>query len=259
MIFKNLKPITPSQRNLLKLKKKIITQKSLLNHKIKNYKRCFGKNNSGKTTSYNHGGGHKKRYRKLNFLRQSNSVEIVTSIEYDPYRNSYIASTYNFLKNHYCYILAPKNLKVGDILRSGEFGVIKLGHSLPMSKIPIGVSIFNISMAKKKKSIVCRSAGMSSYIFKKAFDTCHVRLKNMKTLKVSSECFATIGSVSNEHFFLTTLGKAGRKRWLNKRPKVRGVAMNPVDHPHGGGEGKTSGGRPSVTPWGKPTKGKNKL
>jgi large subunit ribosomal protein L2 len=264
MIFKKIKPTTPSQRHFQKIKIKNLNKTSLLKKNVINYKRSFGKNNTGKITSYHKGGGHKKKYRKINFIRTNNSVHIVTSIEYDPYRNCHIAAVYDYIKNKHEYIISPKNLKIGDVLKSGNHAIIKIGHSLKLSQIPIGVPIHNVSIKKNKHSVVCRSAGMFSKIIKKTIKKIDIRLSNYNNLTVSSDCFATIGIVSNENYFLNTLGKAGRSRWLNRRPKVRGVAMNPIDHPHGGGEGKTSGGRMSVSPWGKPCKGggnsfKNKL
>lgn len=254
MIFKKIKPTTPALRNLKKITIKNLNKISLLKKNILNYTRSFGKNNTGKITAYHKGGGHKKKYRKINFLRINNSINIVTSIEYDPYRNAHIASVYNYLENKHEYIISPKNLKIGDILKSGNYADIKIGHSLKVAQIPVGVPIHNISLKEKKPSVVCRSAGTFAKIIKKNIKKTYIRLSNFKSLIVSSECFATIGIVSNENYFLNTVGKAGRSRWLNKRPRVRGVAMNPVDHPHGGGEGKTSGGRMSVSPWGKPCK-----
>lgn len=255
MIFKKKKPTTPSQRHFQQIKTQKLNQTSLLKKNIINYKRSFGKNNSGKITSYHKGGGHKKKYRKINFLRIKTAIHVVTSIEYDPYRNCHIASVYDYINNNHDYIISPKNLKIGDILKSGKNADIKIGHSLKLAQIPIGVPIHNVSIKKNAHSVICRSAGTFSKIIKKTIKKADVRLSNFKRLTVSSECFATIGVVSNENYFLNTLGKAGRARWLNKRPTVRGVAMNPIDHPHGGGEGKTSGGKMSVSPWGKPCKG----
>ena len=256
MKLKKCNPITPSQRNLIQLDKSGLSQKPLLKNKIIGIKNSSGRNNTGKITSFHRGGGHKKKYRRINFLRNKDNISIVTSIEYDPYRTSNIASLYNFLDKTYSYILSPKNLKVGDIVKSGENAEPKNGHSLKISKIPIGSSIHNVSIKENTESKISRSAGTFSQLIEKTPKSGRIQLSSGEQRYISINCYATIGTVSNELLFLTTLNKAGRSRWLNRRPKVRGVAMNPVDHPHGGGEGKTSGGRTSVTPWGKPTKGR---
>ncbi len=255
MKLKTFKPTTPSQRNLIRLNNSNLQNFPLLKSRIKSLKKCTGKNFTGKITCSSKGGGHKKKYRKLNFNRTENETCIVTSLEYDPYRSANIASVYNILQNNYYYMLAPKNLKVGDIVKSGTQADPKNGHSLPISKIPVGTLIHNVSVKTRHKSKISRAAGTFSKILEKTSNSSRIKLSSGEERALSIDCFATIGSVSNELSFLTTLGKAGRSRWLNKRPKVRGVAMNPIDHPHGGGEGKTSGGRSSVTPWGKPTKG----
>ena len=255
---------TPSQRNLVKLKQNNLRKKPLLKLNCVGTKNSAGRNNSGTITSYHKGGGHKKRYRKINFCRKTNSSGIITSIEYDPNRTANIASVYDYLNNEYYYILAPQNICVGDIVKSGVNAEPKIGHSLPISKIPVGSLIHNINPKKSKKAQITRSAGTFSYLIEKTAKTARLLISSGEQRFISVECYATIGIVSNEFFFLTKLGKAGRSRWLNKRPKVRGVATNPIDHPHGGGEGKTSGGH-SLTPWGKPSKGnstsksKNKL
>lgn len=253
--MKTFKPITPSLRNLIQLNKSNLCKKPLLKSNIKGLKRNVGKNFSGKITVFSKGGGHKKKYRNINFKRTENETYIVTSIEYDPFRSANIASVYNINKNKFDYIIAPKNTKIGDIIKSGLTAEIKNGHSLPISKIPIGCLIHNVSPKPNSNSKISRSAGTFSQLIEKTTNFGKLKLSSGEQRTVSINCFATIGIVSNEFLILTTLGKAGRSRWLNKRPKVRGVAMNPIDHPHGGGEGKTSGGRTSVTPWGKPTKG----
>jgi len=255
MKLKTFTPITPSLRNLIQLNKTELTNKPLLKSKIKGLKQNSGRNFDGKITSFCKGGGHKRKYRKIEFKRTENSIGIVIGIEYDPFRSSNIASVYNFLTKTFFYIIAPKNLTLGDIVKSGENADIKNGHSLPISKIPIGCLIHNISLKSNSFSQLSRSAGTFSQLIEKTPKFGKIKLSSGEQRELSIKCFATIGIVSNELSLLTTVGKAGRSRWLNKRPKVRGVAMNPVDHPHGGGEGKTSGGRSSVTPWGKPTKG----
>ncbi len=255
MNLKTFKPTTPSQRNLVRLNTSNLRKKPLLKTKIKGLKNCAGRNFTGKITSQHRGSGNKKRYRKLNFNRIDNEVGIITSLEYDPYRSSNIASVYSFTRKNYYYMIAPKNLKIGDIVKSGNQADPKNGHSLPIAKIPVGTLIHNISVKTCKNSQISRAAGTFSQLMEKTSKEGRLKLSSGEQRTLSIDCFATIGVVSNELSFLTTLGKAGRSRWLNKRPNVRGVAMNPIDHPHGGGEGKTSGGRSSVTPWGKPTKG----
>lgn len=257
MIFKVNKPITPSQRQLIRLSTKHLKQKPLIKNKLVGLKKTGGRNNSGKITVHHKGGGHKKKYRKINFTRNSESEGIVCSLEYDPNRNAYIASVYDLIKNNkFYYIIAPYGLNVGDIIKSGKKAEQKSGHSLPISKIPVGSYIHNIAL--KKKAQLSRSAGTFSKLIEKTLDSTKIELSSGKQIYVSPECYATIGIVSNDEFFLTRLGKAGQSRWLNRRPTVRGVAMNPIDHPHGGGEGRKSG--KGKTPWGKPTKkGKIKL
>ena len=196
----------------------------------------------------------KKKFRTLDFFRKHPSTSIVSSIEYDPYRSANIAAIFDISTSKFNYIIAPKNLKIGDIVKSGPNAENKVGHSLPISKIPVGSYIHNISPKSKKPAQISRAAGTFSKLIEKTLQYAKIELSSGEQRFISVKCFATLGIVSNEFAFLTRLGKAGQSRWLNKRPTVRGVAMNPVDHPHGGGEGKKSGsGR---TPWGKPTKGR---
>lgn len=265
MKLKTFKAITPSLRNLIRLNMTELIGKPLLKSKIKGKKQKAGRNSSGKITSFCKGGGHKKKYRILEFKRVKESVGIITSLEYDPFRSAVIASVYDITTKKFFYIISPKNLSVGDIIKSGRNVSTKNGNSLPISKIPVGCLIHNIAPKTNSISQISRSAGTFSQLIEKTPKFGRIKLSSGEQRTLSVNCFATIGIVSNELFLLTTKGKAGRSRWLNNRPKVRGVAMNPIDHPHGGGEGKTSGGRTSVTPWGKPTKGgktsrsKNKL
>lgn len=257
MIFKKTNSTTPSQRQLLKLNNNHLSKKSLLKKKIKGKKNITGKNHSGKITIFHRGGGTKKKYRIIDFSRNFNSTGIICTIEYDPNRNAFIASVFDFLVNKFYYILAPKNLKIGDIVKSGLEIEPSLGSSLPISEIPIGSYIYNISTQVNKKAKLSRSAGTFSIIKEKTEKDAIIELSSSEKKIISLKCFASIGEVSNGLYFLTRLGKAGHSRWLNKRPTVRGVAMNPIDHPHGGGEGKKSG--KSLTPWGKPNnKGKSK-
>ena len=253
MKLKFFKAKTPSLRSFVSLNNKLLNKKPLLKLKINGLKNSSGKNFTGKITSYHRGGGHKKKYRQINFERTNTDKGIVVSIEHDPFRNANIAAIYSTIFSNYYYIVAPKNIKIGDIILSGKNVSPKNGNSLQISKIPVGCLLHNISLNLNRKSTISRAAGTFSQLVEK--DSTHGKLKlsSGKYLTLPVSCFATIGIVSNELILLTTLGKAGRNRWLNRRPIVRGVAMNPIDHPHGGGEGKTSGGRSSVTPWGKPT------
>lgn len=263
MKFKKKKPTTPSQRHLIQLNTEHLNKKPLLKKKLKKLLNSSGRNNSGKITVRHKGGGHKKKYREINFSRAEITTGITIGIEYDPNRNSYIAAIFDVLKKDFFYITAPKNLKIGDIVKSGANAEPKIGHSLPISDIPIGSYIHNISPRINSPAQISRAAGTFSKIKEKTLEYAKIELSSGEQRLISTKCYATIGIVSNELVFLTKLGKAGRSRWLNKRPTVRGVAMNPIDHPHGGGEGKKSG--KGKTPWGKPTKSgstsksKNKL
>lgn len=263
MKFKTKKPVTPSQRHSIKLKNDHLEKKPLLKNKTKGLTKSSGRNYSGKITVRHKGGGHKKKYRNIDFYRTNNSTGIICSLEYDPNRNAHIASVFDLTKNKFFYILAPKNLKIGDIVKSGPNAEPKIGHSLPISEIPVGSYIHNVAPIVSKPAQISRSAGTFSRLKEKTLNYVKIELSSGEQRLVSPKCYATIGIVSNELTFLSRLGKAGHSRWLGKRPTVRGVAMNPVDHPHGGGEGKKSG--KGKTLWGKPTKkgftsnSKNKL
>merc|ERR1712087_239623 len=248
------KPTTPSQRCLIKLNRKQLTKKPKIKQKIIGTITKSGRNHSGKITNRHKGNGHKTNYRKINFNRNSISIGIVIGIEYDPNRNSSIASVYNFTNNNFFYILAPKKLKIGNIIESGLDAELCTGNSLPIFRIPEGSFIHCIAKNRYKISQITRSAGCASLIKEKSITHAKIKLSSKKEKLIDIESYATLGNLSNESYFLTRLGKAGQSRWLNNRPKVRGVAMNPIDHPHGGGEGKKSGKR--FTPWGKPNKKK---
>jgi large subunit ribosomal protein L2 len=265
MILQKVKPTTSSRRQLVKLNQKSLnlSKKPLLKQKLKGKKNSTGRNHSGQITVFHKGGGVKKKYREVNFSRTFNSTGIVCTLEHDPNRNAFIAAIFDFLNFDFFYILAPKSLKVGDIVKSGLEIEPSLGSSLPISCIPIGTPIYNISPKVLEKGKISRAAGTFSIIKEKTDKYALIELSSGEQRYVSSKCFASVGEVSKELHFLTRLGKAGQSRWLNKRPTVRGVSMNPVDHPHGGGEGKKSGN--SRTPWGKPnfrgktSKSKNRL
>jgi large subunit ribosomal protein L2 len=246
-----LNPTTPSQRHVIKINNKNLNKKPILKFKLSGLKRSSGRNNIGKITSYHKGGGHKRKYRQLDFCRIQNSIGIITSIEYDPNRSANIASVYDLDKESYYYILAPIDLILGDVIKSGEKLIEqRLGYSMPMEEIPVGSAIHNISLKKGGPAKITRSAGTFSFILDKASGYCSIQLSSGKKTRVALNCYATLGIVSNDLHFLSERGKAGRSRWLNKRPTVRGVAMNPIDHPNGGGEGKKSG--KGYSPWGKP-------
>jgi large subunit ribosomal protein L2 len=256
MTFKKYKPVNASLRHLVLVNKFFLKKVPLIKSKIIGILNSSGRNNQGKITVRHKGGGIKHKYRLINFKINSITAGIITSLEYDPNRTSFIASVYDIKKKNYSYILAPSNLTVGDIIQSGSNARVKLGHTLYFKDIPVGSFIYCVSEKSNNTAKFSRSAGTYSILIKKTRNFCQIKLSSGKYKLLSNNSFATIGIVSNENNFLKILAKAGRSRWLNKRPSVRGVAMNPIDHPHGGGEGKTSGGRSSVTPWGKPTKNK---
>lgn len=264
MILKKINPITSSLRQLKLLNKSNLSKKNPIKYNTLGLINSGGRNNFGRITSYHKGGGHKKLYRKIDFNR-IDLEGVVTSIEYDPNRTAHIACIYDSIKNRHSYIICPKNLKVGDLIKSGLNATVKIGHSLLLDKIPLGSFIHNISIIPGERGKIARAAGNYAQLIQKDKKYAKIKLRSGEQRFIFLNCTATLGVVSNENHSLISLSKAGRSRWLNKRPIVRGVAMNPVDHPHGGGQGKTSGGRPSVTPWGKPTKGqptsksKNKL
>jgi large subunit ribosomal protein L2 len=214
-----------------------------------------GRGNTGRITTRYRGGGHKRKYRIVDFLRNKPGVPAkVAGIEYDPNRTANIALLH-YLDGEKRYILAPVGLNVGDVVLSGTTADIKPGNNLPLSNIPVGTQIHNIELKPGKGGQMVRSAGASAQLMAREGQYAQVRLPSGETRMVLSNCTATIGQVGNAEHELVQLGKAGRKRWLGKKPHVRGVSMNPVDHPHGGGEGRTSGGRNPVSPWGQPTKG----
>jgi large subunit ribosomal protein L2 len=214
-----------------------------------------GRNNAGRITTRHQGGGHKQHYRIIDFKRNKDGIlGIVERLEYDPNRSANIALL-KYLDGERRYIIAPKGIKAGDEIRSGEDAPIKVGSTLPMRNIPVGSVIHCIELKPGKGAQLARSAGTSAQLVAREGRYVTLRLRSGEMRKVLSECRATLGEVSNSEHNLRQLGKAGASRWRGVRPTVRGVVMNPVDHPHGGGEGRTSGGRHPVTPWGIPTKG----
>jgi len=214
-----------------------------------------GRNNYGRITVRHQGGGHKQLYRVIDFKRNKDGISAkVERIEYDPNRTAEIALVL-YSDGERRYIIAPKGLKVDDQVQSGVSAPISVGNSLPLKNIPVGTIVHCIELKPEKGAQMCRSAGTSAQIVARESGYVTLRLKSGEMRKVLQNCKAVVGEVSNSDHNLVKLGKAGAKRWRGVRPTVRGVAMNPVDHPHGGGEGKTSGGRHPVTPWGRPTKG----
>lgn len=256
MAVKGFKPTTPSRRQMTMSTFEEITtdqaEKSLLVTK----KKQAGRNTQGKITVRHRGGGHKQKYRIIDFKRNKDGIPgKVATIEYDPNRTAYIALI-NYLDGEKRYILAPQGLKVGDIIESGPKSDIKAGNALPLINIPVGTVIHNIELQKGKGGQMVRSAGTSAQLMAKEGDYATLRLPSGEMRYVRIECKATIGTVSNQSHEIVNWGSAGRKRHLGFRPTVRGSAMNPVDHPHGGGEGKAPIGRPGpLTPWGKPALG----
>ena len=255
MGLKSFRPITPSLRFQTVTTFDDVTktqpEKRLTQPKL----RTGGRNNIGRLTVRHRGGGHKKLYRLIDFKRDKMGVPAkVAAIEYDPNRSARIALL-NYADGEKRYILQPIGLQVGATVVSGADADILVGNALPLKNIPLGTTIHNLEMRKGKGAQLVRSAGSGAQLVAKEGEYAQVKLPSGEVRKIHIECMATIGQVGNLDHSNVSLGKAGRKRWLGIRPTVRGVAMNPVDHPHGGGEGKTSGGRHPVTPWGQPTRG----
>jgi len=255
-MLKKYKPSSPAQRHLILINNQQLTNQPKFKHLVKGFKRCFGKNNQGKITIKHRGGGHKRTYRQISFLRTSIHKGKVLTIEYDPNRSANIAAIFNSKLCFEFYIIAPNGLKIGDFIKTSFASEANIGNSLPLTNIAIGTNIHNIALNKNQPAKLTRSAGTTAQVIQKNTNKILVRLPSGQNIPLPSNSLATIGRVSNLEFSNIVSSKAGRSRWLNRRPKVRGVAKNPIDHPHGGGEGKTSGGRPSVSFKGKITKGK---
>ncbi len=256
MVLKHFKPTTPSQRELVLVDRSALWKGKPVKTLTEGLNKSGGRNNQGRVTVWSRGGGHKRRYRPIDFKRRKFDVPAkVERLEYDPNRSAFIALI-RYQDGELSYIVAPHRLRVGDSVISAERADIVPGNAMPMQNIPVGTIIHNIEMKPGKGAQIARAAGAYAQLVGKDAGYAILRLTSGERRMVRAECMATIGAVSNPDHQNINLGKAGRKRWLGKRPVVRGVAMNPVDHPHGGGEGRTSGGRHPVTPWGKPTKGK---
>ncbi|MBZ6527016.1 50S ribosomal protein L2 [Aerococcaceae bacterium DSM 111021] len=256
MAIKHYKPITNGRRNMTGYDFSEITTKTPEKSLIESKKQNAGRNSQGKITVRHNGGGHKRAYRVIDFKRnKDNVVGTVKTIEYDPNRSANIALV-NYEDGIKTYIIAPKGLKVGQKIESGADADIKVGNALPLINIPVGSVVHNIELKPGKGGQLVRSAGTSAQVLGQEGKYTLVRLASGEVRMILSTCRATIGTVGNEQHELINIGKAGRKRWLSKRPTVRGSVMNPNDHPHGGGEGKAPIGRPSpMSPWGKKTLG----
>ena len=256
MALKQYKPNTPGQRGLVLVDKSDLFKGKPVKKLTVGLNKSGGRNNSGKITMWQRGGGHKRRYRIIDFKRTKLDITgTVERLEYDPNRSAFIALI-KYKDGELSYIIAPQKLRVGDNVVSSNKADIKPGNSMPLSSVPVGTIIHNVELKPGKGGQLARSAGSYVQVIGKDLAYSILRLTSGEVRLVLSSCRCSIGAVSNPDNQNQNLGKAGRNRWLGKRPSVRGVAMNPIDHPHGGGEGRTSGGRHPVTPWGKPTKGK---
>ncbi len=249
------KPTSPGRRHVVKVVNPDLHKGRPVGALVEKKTKTGGRNNNGRITTRHRGGGHKQLYRVIDFKRNKDGVPAtVERLEYDPNRSANIALML-YADGERRYIIAPKGVKAGDLLASGVDCTIKPGNTLPLRSIPVGTVVHCIEMKAGKGAQIARSAGTSAQLVARDGAYCTLRLRSGEMRKILTECRATVGEVSNSEHNLRQLGKAGASRWRGVRPTVRGVAMNPVDHPHGGGEGKTSGGRHPVSPWGMPTKG----
>ncbi len=255
MAVKRFRPTTPTLRYKTVASFAEITKTEPEKSLLEPLRKKGGRNNQGRLTVRHRGGGHKRMYRIIDFRRNKHGIPAkVASIEYDPNRSARIALLF-YADGEKRYILAPDKLTVGETLMSGDTAEIKSGNALPLKRIPLGQTIHNIELRRGAGGRLVRSAGGSAQLMAREGRYAHVRLPSGEVRLVDAECYATIGQVGNLEHENIVIGKAGRTRWLGRRPKVRGVAMNPVDHPMGGGESKSSGGRHPCSPWGQPAKG----
>jgi large subunit ribosomal protein L2 len=255
MALKNFNPTTPGRRGLVLIDRSDLWKGDPVKKLTEGLTKTGGRNNLGRLTARRRGGGHKRLYRMVDFKRRKFDVPAkVARLEYDPNRSAFIALI-EYEDGEQSYILAPQRLAVGDTVIAGQRADIKPGNAMPLSSIPVGTIVHNVEMKAGRGGQIARAAGTYVQLVGRDSGYALLRLGSGEVRMVRAECMASIGAVSNPDQANQKLGKAGRNRWLGKRPSVRGVAMNPVDHPHGGGEGRTSGGRHPVTPWGKPTKG----
>jgi large subunit ribosomal protein L2 len=255
MAIRTVKPTSPGRRFQTYSTFEEITRTTPEKSLLRPQKRSGGRNCYGRITVRHRGGGHKRRYRVIDFKRDKVDIPArVATIEYDPNRSARIALL-QYADGEKRYILAPVGIRVGDTVVTGEAADIKPGNALPLGKIPLGTIVHNVELKQGKGGQLARSAGCGIQLVAKEGRYALVKMPSGELRRILLECKATIGQVGNVEHENISIGKAGRKSWLGRRPKVRGVAMNPVDHPHGGGEGRSSGGRHPVTPWGTPTKG----
>jgi large subunit ribosomal protein L2 len=255
MALKQFNPVTPSLRGTVLIDRSELHKGKPVKGLTVGKSHSGGRNNHGRTTSFFRGGGHKQSYRIVDFKRRKADVPaVVERLEYDPNRTAFIALI-KYQDGELSYILAPQRLKVGDQVVSGAKEDIKPGNAMPLGAIPVGTIVHNIELKQGAGGKVARAAGTYGQLVGKDAGYAQVKLQSGELRVVRAECMATVGAVSNADNMNQHIGNAGRSRWLGRRPHNRGVVMNPVDHPHGGGEGRTSGGRHPVTPWGKPTKG----
>ena len=256
MALKKFNPVTPGTRQLVIVDRSELWKGKPVKTLTEGLSSSGGRNNYGRVTSHHRGGGHKRSYRKIDFKRRKWDVEAtIERLEYDPNRTAFIALI-KYADGELSYILAPQRVAAGDKVIASASADIKPGNAMPLRAIPVGSIIHAIEMKPEKGAQIARSAGAYAQLVGRDGAYSIIRLNSGEQRLIHGNCMATIGAVSNPDNSNTNKGKAGRNRWLGRRPNVRGVAMNPVDHPHGGGEGRTSGGRHPVTPWGKPTKGK---
>ena len=255
MALKTYNPTSPSRRALVQVDRSALYKGKPEKALTEGLHKTGGRNNSGRITMRRQGGGHKRSYRIVDFKRRKWDVPgTVLNLQYDPNRTAFIALI-EYADGEKAYILAPQRIAEGDKVIAGASVDVKPGNAMPLRAMPVGTIIHNIEMKPGKGGQIARSAGTYAQLVGRDGGYVQIRLKSGEMRMIHQECMATVGAVSNPDHMNINLGKAGRKRWLGVRPSVRGVAMNPVDHPHGGGEGRTSGGRHPVTPWGKPTKG----
>jgi large subunit ribosomal protein L2 len=256
MALKNYKPVTPSQRQLILVNRSVLYKGKPVKALVEGKNSSGGRNNFGRITVRFRGGGHKQAYRRIDFKRRKFDVAgRVERIEYDPNRTAFIALIH-YADGEHGYILAPQRLAPGDNVIAGEHVDVKPGNAMPVGNVPMGTIVHNIEFKIGKGGQLARSAGTYAQIVGRDQEYVILRLNSGEQRLVHGRCIATIGAVSNPDHMNISIGKAGRTRWLGRRPHNRGVSMNPIDHPHGGGEGRTSGGRHPVSPWGFPTKGK---
>ncbi|HRE45769.1 MAG TPA: 50S ribosomal protein L2 [Terricaulis sp.] len=255
MALKQFRPTSPGRRELVIVDRSELFKGKPVKALTEGLTKSGGRNNAGRVTAFRHGGGHKRTYRVIDFKRRKWDIEAtVERLEYDPNRTAFIALL-KYADGELAYIIAPQRLKAGDKVIAGEKVDVKPGNAMPLKSIPVGTIIHNIELKPLKGAQMARSAGTYAQVVGRDAGYAQLRMASGEVRMVPDVCIATIGAVSNPDNMNEVWGKAGRSKWLGIRPSVRGVAMNPVDHPHGGGEGKTSGGRHPVTPWGKKTRG----